>query len=589
MYILLKSFERLSVAVDNSKVAWRLVFALLVIHSGLLMYSAYVHSPTPNEPGHLVAGLSHWKFGRFELYRVNPPLVRMVAALPVMIVGYEMDWLGFYDGPGARPIFNLGETFIAANGERSYFLFFLGRLACIPFSLLGAIICYLWTRDLSCSAGGLFACTLWCFSPNILAHASLLTPDAHASSLGLAACYTFWLWLKKPTWTQAVMTGIVLGLAELAKTTLILFYPLWPLLWIVYRWRERAKMTAKSWCREAAMLTLRMAIGLYVLNLVYCYEGSLTPLGEFRFVSNLFSGGNAEDYQVGNRFKENILAQLPMPFPKNYILGIDVQQRDFEEYRHAFFLRGEWSDQGWWYYYIYAALIKTPIGTLLIGVFSLLAFLCQRTLPVGDHIQLLLPTVAIFSVVSSKTGINEHLRYVLPCFAFMYVWIASTMTSWVLHDCPVSFGRGSSYIKTKIIPPLIPILITWIISSSLSIYPHSLSYFNEAIGGPLSGPKHLAGSSLDWGQDLHYGLHYVKKTCGLDGRILSRNNKDLESYELAGRFVRQWYYDGEDAVVLLKVTSRRPHKNIADPQKQQITSTNRNRRLITYAIDVSTE
>ena len=44
----------------------------------------------------------------------------------------------------------------------------------------------------------------------------------------------------------------------------------------------------------------------------------------------------------------------------------------------------------------------------------------------------------------------------------------------------------------------------WIIASSLSIYPHSLSYFNELVGGPLNGANHLLGSNVDWGQNLHY-------------------------------------------------------------------------------------
>jgi hypothetical protein len=46
--------------------------------------------------------------------------------------------------------------------------------------------------------------------------------------------------------------------------------------------------------------------------------------------------------------------------------------------------------------------------------------------------------------------------------------------------------------------------LCWFITSSLWIYPHSLSYFNESIGGPLNGPKHLLGSNVDWGQDLRY-------------------------------------------------------------------------------------
>jgi hypothetical protein len=31
-----------------------------------------------------------------------------------------------------------------------------------------------------------------------------------------------------------------------------------------------------------------------------------------------------------------------------------------------------------------------------------------------------------------------------------------------------------------------------------------LSYFNESVGGPLNGPRHLLGSNVDWCQDLRY-------------------------------------------------------------------------------------
>lgn len=48
----------------------------------------------------------------------------------------------------------------------------------------------------------------------------------------------------------------------------------------------------------------------------------------------------------------------------------------------------------------------------------------------------------------------------------------------------------------------------WFLASSLWIYPHSLSYFNESMGGPLNGPEHLLGSNIDWGQDLRYLLFY---------------------------------------------------------------------------------
>jgi hypothetical protein len=53
----------------------------------------------------------------------------------------------------------------------------------------------------------------------------------------------------------------------------------------------------------------------------------------------------------------------------------------------------------------------------------------------------------------------------------------------------------------------------WFLVSSLCIYPHSLSYFNESIGGPLNGPKHLLGSNVDWGQDLRYVFWWESSSC----------------------------------------------------------------------------
>ena len=199
-----------------------LVCGLLLVHGVLLAYGAYVHSPGADETGHLVAGLSHWQFGRFELYRVNPPLVRMVAAVPVLAAGAETDWDGYHDAPGARPVFDLGRRFADINGPRSFWLFTIARWACIPFSLLGGAVCYLWARDLYDVSSGLMALALWCFSPNMIAHGQMMTPDMGATSLGLLAAYLFWRWLRNPEWPLALAAGISLGVALLTKFTLLI-------------------------------------------------------------------------------------------------------------------------------------------------------------------------------------------------------------------------------------------------------------------------------------------------------------------------------------------------------------------------------
>ncbi|MEX2317295.1 MAG: glycosyltransferase family 39 protein [Pirellulales bacterium] len=522
------------------------VFSLLALHLVLLTWSAYVHSPTLNEPGHLASGLAHWKFGRFEMYRVNPPLVRMVAALPVMAAGHKVDWSGFHERPGARVEFKVGEDFLAANGERSFFLLNIARWACIPFSLLGAIVCYLWARDLYGRAAGVLACTIWCFEPNILGHASLMTPDAHAAALGLAACYTFWRWLRRPTWAQAAFTGAVLGLSELTKTTLILFYPLWPAMWLAYRWADRRSMSKRAWLRESGMLAVRMVVGLYVLNLGYGFEGSFQQLKKFHFISDLFTGkqqlvlpteaasSGRRDIDAplaadaNNRFCKSWLGGLPVPFPKNYLLGMDVQRKDFEHYSRKSYLRGNWSDRGWWYYYLYAVVIKVPIGLWLLGAVVIVSRLADcisrkrrfvdaqaapRSPLFRDEMFLLLPAIVIFAVVSSQTGFNEHTRYVLPSFPYFFVWLGQAPTFWRPPDW-FSRGLAGPSWRRRIGPvwsALPPLFLAWFLASSLWIYPHSLSYFNELVGGPLNGPNHLLGSNVDWCQDLLYLKWWTEK------------------------------------------------------------------------------
>src|ERR1700692_3142979 len=148
--------------------------AILIAHICLLAWGSVLHSPTYDEPAHLVAGLSHWELGQFDLYRVNPPLIRMIAAFPVHLLSPKTDWTKHDDKPESRIEFPIARDFIQKNGVGTIWYVTLARWACIPFSLLGAYICYRWARELHGSAAGLLALTLWCFCPNILGHGQLL-------------------------------------------------------------------------------------------------------------------------------------------------------------------------------------------------------------------------------------------------------------------------------------------------------------------------------------------------------------------------------------------------------------------------------
>jgi hypothetical protein len=108
---------------------------------------------------------------------------------------------------------------------------------------------------------------------------------------------------------------------------------------------------------------------------------------------------------------------------------------------------------------------------------------------------LLIPAVAVLILVSSQTGFNRYLRYVLPAVPFFYIFASRA-------------GKAFET-KERVIQVLCIACVVLGVASSLVVYPHSMSYFNEAAGGPKGGPKHLLDANIDWGQDLLELKKYV--------------------------------------------------------------------------------
>lgn len=273
------------------------------------------------------------------------------------------------------------------------------------------------------------------------------------------------------------------------------------------------------------MVVSQLTLSVYVLNLGYGFEDALKPLGNFTFVSELFSEDCPSDrWQTHEIIKSAAIkknpsarkwsAAIPVPVPRNYLVGIDLQQRDFEQYVKPSYLAGEWRAHGWWYYYIYAVAIKVPLGLSALATVAFAGRLFgQRAAmdsgansSIRDEFILLLPLLIIFSFVSLKTGFNEHLRYVLLCYPFVFILVSSSL-SYLLAIPRALMTRSPGRINDLLWHAFNSFLVTlaiWFVVSSLWIYPHSLSYFNEVVGGPLNGSEYLLGSNVDWGQDLCY-------------------------------------------------------------------------------------
>ncbi|MCA8999054.1 MAG: glycosyltransferase family 39 protein, partial [Planctomycetaceae bacterium] len=391
-----------------------LAFAHLVLCTIL----TFRYSPTENEVAHLPAGLAIWRTGRFDLYKVNPPLPRLVAAIPLIMSPHQEDWSRYTANTARRPEWQVAHDFFEANGERSFEFFRMARWACLPFLLLGLIVCWRWGRELRGDWGGLMAASLWCFSPNILGHGSLITPDVPAVACGLLAAWRFSHWLKSPTWKNGTLAGICLGVALLTKTYWVSLLMIWPGLWLVWRCGQLSadrSASPRSWGGEFLQLTAILLLGLHILNTGYLYQGTGTPLREFNFYSRSFTGKSLDPEldPPGNRFRERIWGGIPVPFPQEYLLGIDVQKWDFEQ-RMWSYLLGEWSQEGWWHYYLVGLFFKVPVGVWILCAWALGSFIRNRNLrrEFAPLLALVVPALGILLLASLQRGMNHHVRYV---------------------------------------------------------------------------------------------------------------------------------------------------------------------------------
>jgi hypothetical protein len=507
------------------------VALLLTIHGTLAVRSLVGESPTIDEVVHLPAGISYWQRGTFRLYHHNPPLVKLVAAVPVLLSGAETESLYKTAYWRQEPPNKAGfaHLFAYVNAEDYFRLFTRARLLMPLFSIVGGLVVYAWSSRLYGGPGGLLSLTLWVFCPNVLAHARLVTTDMGATALGVLATFTFWLYLKRPTWWHAAVAGLALGLAQLAKFSSILLYLLWPLLGLLHLAFDRDRSgLGRRLAIGFAQGLLILATSIVVIDVGYAFEGVGIPLGRFEFVSRSLTRpappGNARlqgaetlinsalRYRV-NRFRGTFLGPLPVPLPEHYLLGFDDQKMEAEGVPRKFFqpdlpeaegeevagypvyLNGVMSQKSWWYYYLATLAYKVPEGTWVLVITSLLVLIASPRARASwfDELTLLMVPAVVLGVISIFTNINLGLRYVLPIFPYLFI-STGKLVPWVVGM--------QDRLRRLLAGVLVGASLAATIAASLAISPHYLAYFNAVSGGPARGSEHLIDSNLDWGQDL---------------------------------------------------------------------------------------
>ena len=55
------------------------------------------------------------------------------------------------------------------------------------------------------------------------------------------------------------------------------------------------------------------------------------------------------------------------------------------------------------------------------------------------------------------------------------------------------------------------VLVAWYVLGTLWVYPYSLAYFNELVGGAANGYRHVVDSNVDWGHSFKALAWYMQR------------------------------------------------------------------------------
>ena len=425
-----------------------LALILILLLFVLLAFGARQNSFTIDEPSHLTAGYAFLARGATWTVpqRGHPLLVDAWEAFPFFLGapdipvetlnGWNQDYLLYVEA---------FSPFVTREIERTRVV---TRMPAILLTVLLAAVVFRWGADLGRRAIGLLALAIMIFDPTLLAHGRLATNDVGVTALGTLGLFLIYRWARTPTWTKAILAGVVLGLTMLAKGSGILWVAA-GLGWATWMgWRQR-RLRSSMW--KQALL-----IGFLSAFLLWGMYG--------------FAFGRIAEWPT-----------IPVPAPEHW-RGVLVQAE--HEDKPMVYVLGQWRATGWLPFFPIAFLIKNPVPLLIASFFGLAASLRNRW---WRQLQILGLFSVLYAVVAIVVGPNLGYRHMIPVHPLLYLLIGGGI-AWAWSRYP-KMGRLA-----------IVALGIWYIVGTIRVYPDNLAYFNELVGGPTHGWRYLEGSNTDWGQ-----------------------------------------------------------------------------------------
>jgi hypothetical protein len=186
--------------------------------------------------------------------------------------------------------------------------------------------------------------------------------------------------------------------------------------------------------------------------------------------------------------------------PETYVFGIaHVINRSS---RFVAFMNGGYSSRGWWTFFPYTMLVKSPLGILLLftlatggAVASVLGATSGRYRRIWRACYRAAPwwTVAVtYGTAAIISHLNIGERHILPAYPALFVLTGIGAAAW--------FSRAGWFARCARLATVA--VLGWAGVDAARAWPDYIAYFNPLAGGPSRAYQHLVDSSLDWGQEL---------------------------------------------------------------------------------------
>ena len=445
-------------------------------------------SQTWDEANHIFAGYRTWTDGDFGLNPEHPPLVKLLATIPLLRAQLKNPVLE--ERYFKEDAFLRGKEFLYQNDADK--ILARTRTAAAVLTLLTALVVFLATREMFGRGAAFVALILLTFDPNLLAHGALITNDVGFACFMLLSVYTFYRFVKSPAALRLVVAGASVGLALAVKHTGVLIVPILFLLALSEILRnvfasDREKITRHA-LKTLGSLVLIMLIGWVVLWSFYRFRYDARPHG-------LQLNPPLAEYVKGLEPHEawpiSTMARLRI-LPESYLYGL-VDIKLTANYYTSYVL-GKVYAHSVWFYFPVTFLIKSTVGVLALSLLSLAVVVSGR-LSRGREILFLLVPPGVYLVVALTAGMNIGVRHVLIVYVFVYVLIGGA--AWAL----IRRSRRWAYI--------VGALLLLHLGSSLMAFPNYIAYGNELWGGPSQTYRYLSDSNADWGQQLKSVKQYL--------------------------------------------------------------------------------